>query len=288
MENLPEDNALKDCSMNNAHQNQAPVALITGASRGIGATTAIAFAEAGHDVALVARNADLLAAIAERVEATGRRALVIPGDLADFQFTKSVVPRTLECFGQVDVLINNAAWREITSMRAISLESWEKTLRICLTAPAFLARWAAESMESRKSGVIINVSSCMSRQAGGFAPAYIACKGALDSLTYELASLYGPQGIRVVALNPGAIDTELSRDYVDEEGQGAQEEMHRYMDEMIMLGRQGQPAEMARLMVALAGEAGSYITGTTIVADGGLTREHLPLGMKQKLFPQEF
>ena len=105
-------------------------------------------------------------------------------------------------------------------MREITLESWEKkTLRVCLTAPAFMARWAAEHMEPRRSGVIINISSIMSWQAAGIAPAYIACKGAIDSLTYELASLYGPSGIRVVAINPGAIDTEMSRDYRDDSGQ---------------------------------------------------------------------
>jgi len=198
-------------------------------------------------VALVARDAAALAKVQSAIEQLGRKALVIAGDLADMTFVESIVRRTIERLGQVDVLINNAAWREMTTMRRIGLESWERTLRICLTAPAFLARWAAESMLEQRQGVIVNVSSMMSRQAAGTSPAYVACKAAIESLTYELAALYGPAGIRVVTVSPGAIDTELSNDYVDEAGENVTAKLRSYSEDMISLGRFRRDRPLDRL-----------------------------------------
>jgi 3-oxoacyl-[acyl-carrier protein] reductase len=183
-------------------------------------------------------------------------------------------------------LVNNAAWREIVSMRSISVESWERTVRVSLTAPAFMSRWAAETMQSQGGGVIINISSMMSSQAAGFSPAYIACKGGLDSLTYELATLYGPAGIRVVAVNPGAIDTDMSRD-IGGENTDANDEMRRFSEDMIMLGRWGTPAEIARLIATLASDDCAYVTGTTITADGGWSRQHLPASLRQQMAADE-
>ena len=96
---------------------------------------------------------------------------MLDGDLSDLKFTESIAKRTVEQFGQIDVLVNNAAWREITTMRDISIESWERTLRISLTSPAFLAKWSAAFMETRKRGVIINISSVQSTRARGLATA---------------------------------------------------------------------------------------------------------------------
>jgi len=269
-------------------KNERRVALVTGASRGIGAATAVEFARRGYEVALVGRTTSDLELVASNVRNSGGKSLVLAGDLADLAFAESTVRRTVEEFGKVDVLVNNAAWRELGTMRRITLESWEKTLRVCLTAPAFLARWAAEYMEPRRSGVIINISSVMSQQAAGIAPAYIAAKGAIDSLTYELASLYGPVGIRVVTVNPGAIDTEMSRDYRDDSGKSVTDELRAYSDDMIMLGRWGVPEEIATVIAFLASDDASYIQGTTITVDGGWRHQHMPLSHKQKQYPQDF
>jgi 3-oxoacyl-[acyl-carrier protein] reductase len=264
------------------------VALVTGASRGIGAATAIELARRGYDAALVGRTAADLEQVAGQVRAGGGEALVLPCDLADLALAESAVRQTAKHFGRLDVLLNNAAWREIVTMRKITLESWERTLRVSLTAPAFLARWAAEEMAPRRSGVIVNISSMMSRQAAGISPAYVACKGALDSLTYELASLYGPAGIRVVGVNPGAIDTEMSRDYKDDQGQDMTDELNAYSKDMIMLGRWGRPEEIARLVAFVASDEASYINGTTLVADGGWMHQHLPLSIRRKQYPDDF
>src|SRR5690606_1081874 len=116
--------------------------------------------------------------------------------------------------GSIDVLVNNAAWRVSGSARTQTLETWERTLRVCLTAPVFLTQQAAAVMEKQgKGGVVVNISSMMAARPSGLVPGYIAAKGAIESLTKELAVTYGRQGIRVVGVAPGYIETPLSNDY---------------------------------------------------------------------------
>lgn len=262
-----------------------PVAIITGASRGIGAATALELARRGYDLALAARSAEALEEVAGQARALGADAQIFAGDIADLEYAETAVRSSAKHFGRVDVLVNNAAWRELTSMRNISLQSWEQTLRVCLTAPAFMSRWAAEYMEPTGRGVIINVSSVMSQQAAGFSPAYIASKGAIDALTYELASLYGAGGIRVLAVNPGAIDTELSRDTT---AGPAADQVRSFSEDMIMLGRWGTAEEVARVIAFAASDEASYMHGTCIVVDGGWRHQHLPLSIRRAQFPHEF
>jgi 3-oxoacyl-[acyl-carrier protein] reductase len=263
-------------------------ALVTGASRGIGAATAEVLAARGYDVTILARTKRDLEQTARRVEAAGGKALVQCGDLGDLEFAEAAVAATIEQFGRIDVLVNNAAWRDIISMRDISIASWEKTLRISLTAPAFLAKWAAADMVKRTSGVIVNVSSIQSQRVSGFSPAYVACKGALDSLTRELATLYGPRGIRVVTLNPGAIDTEMSGDYESADGESITEKLRDHSYDMIPLKRWGEAKEMATTIAMLVSDDASYITGTTIYADGGYAVNLNPYGLKHLMFPDDF
>jgi 3-oxoacyl-[acyl-carrier protein] reductase len=212
--------------------------------------------------------------------------LVLAGDIADLSFCEDIVAKTVDHFGQVDVLVNNAAWREIISMRHITPESWDRTLRICLTAPAFLARWAATDMERRKRGVIINVSSVMSHQAGGMCPAYVASKGALDALTYELASLYGPIGVRVVGIQPGAIDTEINKDLT--ENDSTAEALRDFSEDMIALRRWGKPEEIAQTISFLVSDEASYITGANLLIDGGWQHQHLPLSLRKAMSPADY
>ncbi|MDA1177204.1 MAG: SDR family oxidoreductase [Planctomycetota bacterium] len=268
--------------MKEAMQTERTV-IVTGASRGIGEATALEFAQRGYRVAITARDTARLESLCDRIEQTGTQAIALPGDLHDLEFAKSVVEKTIDRFGRVDVLVNNAVWRELISMREISIESWERTLRLGLTVPAFLARWSAESMQERGQGVIVNISSIMSQQAAGLSPAYIACKGGIESLTYELAALYGGDGIRAVAVCPGAIDTELSRDYSNVDGNSVTAQMERFSLEMISLGRWGQPSEIAKLIAFVASDDASYITGTSILADGGWFRQHLARSIRNRM-----
>lgn len=263
------------------------VVIVTGSAGGIGAATAIEFARRGYDVAMTDVKAAALDAAVAQVRSAGARVFTRAGDLSDLGFAQSFVERTRAELGRVDVLVNNAAWRELTTMRDIGVESWEKTLRICLTAPAFLARWVAEDMRSRGAGVIINVSSVMSGRASGIAPAYVAAKGGLDALTIDLAALYGPAGIRVVGVNPGAVDTSLGKDYAGG-ASGPVAAMREYSEQMIPLGRWAQPDEIAKTIAMLASDDASYITGVSVVVDGGWSHQWLPLGLKRQLNPGQF
>ena len=254
------------------------VALVTGASAGIGAAVAEEFVARGHAVGIVGRSVERLGEVRRRLESVGGRVLELPGDLADLDFAESAVRRVVAVFGQLDVLVNNAAARELSTMREITPAAWDRAIRVCLTAPAFLARWAAEEMEKHGGGVIVNVGSMMSRQAHGVSPAYVSCKGALESLTYDLAALYGPAGVRVVTVAPGAIDTAMSQHFgVGTKPDRCEEDpIREFSESMAMLGRWGRPEEVAKAVAWVASDEASYLTGTTLILDGGWSRMHMP------------
>jgi 3-oxoacyl-[acyl-carrier protein] reductase len=263
--------------------NSRPVVLITGAAGGVGAAAALELARRGYDVAITDIEENGLrqtyAAIYQMDASI--KVLLLPGDLCDLDFTQSLAKSTFDHFGRIDVLINNAAWRELVTMRNISVQSWEKTIRVMLTAPAFLARECAVYMERAKRGLIINISSIQSRQTSSFATPYAVAKAGLETLTFDLAGLYGAAGIRVVALALGAVDTELSQDYNGDEMRAASEDL-------ITLGRWTNADEAARTIAWLANGDASYITGTVITADGGWEHQHMGRSAKRKLFPGEF
>jgi NAD(P)-dependent dehydrogenase (short-subunit alcohol dehydrogenase family) len=260
-----------------------PVALITGAAGGIGSATALEFARRGYDVALT--DVQPLNNVAAQVEQAGARSFAAPGDLADLAFAEQFVNESVAALGRVDVLVNNAAWRELLTMREITPRSWDQTIRISLTAPAFLARWAAVHMEPRRRGVVVNVSSIMANQSWGLAPAYVAAKAGLDAVTRDLAALYGPSGIRVLSINPGAIDTDLTVTPADSP---VARTTRAWTEEMISLRRWGAPAEIARAIAMLAGDDASYITGASIVVDGGWSHQSYPYELKRAIRPDQF
>lgn len=266
---------------------EKPVAIITGASRGIGAAAAHEFGLRGYCLALVDKDQAALNLVVDQLETNRVAVLPIHGNLEDLAFIESIAESVAKAWGRIDVLVNNAAWRELGTMRTIDLETWEKTIRVGLTAPAFLARWTASFMEPRHQGVIVNVSSMMSQQAAGTSPAYVACKGALDALTYELAALYGPSRIRVVSVNPGAVDAGMSQDLGIAELQSEQA-VRSYSEDMIMLRRWASPHEIAKTIAWLASDEASYLTGVTVNVDGGWHRQHLPYSLKQCQFSDQF
>jgi len=139
--------------------NSNKVAIITGESKGIGRSTALKFAANNYNIAIVGRNREELDQLKFEIEQRyGSEVLFFAGDLASEEFLRQIVADTVRKWSRIDVLINNAAWRTIETMRTISLENWEKTIRICLTAPAFLAKYAAAVMEELNiGGVIVNI-----------------------------------------------------------------------------------------------------------------------------------
>ena len=266
------------------------VVLITGAAGGIGFATAKKFAENNFCIVLADINHDGLNKSVDILENEFQAdCLVCNGDLADIIYVRDIVEQTIQKWGRIDVLVNNAVWRTIETLRTISLENWEKALRINLTAPAFLAKYVATTMEeNRMSGVIINMSSVMSQSASGYGPAYIACKGGIESLTYELAVLYGPKGIRVVAVKPGNIETNLSSDYKDAAGNNISEQLKNRMNDNSPLQRGGNPEEIANVCYWLSSNEASFITGTSILVDGGFFHNFNAYKLKNLQFPKEF
>jgi 3-oxoacyl-[acyl-carrier protein] reductase len=251
------------------------VAVVTGAAKGIGAAISRRLVRENYAVAAIDIDQSALGLLCNELTGNAFDVLPIVGDLAEFSFVCSISDRVAQHFGRIDLLVNNAAWRELATMRDIDLDSWERTLRIGLTAPAFLSREAAKHMEATGGGVIVNIGSVMAQQAAGYAPAYIASKGALASLTYDLAALYGPHGIRVVGINLGSIDSGLSQDLAVDSSP-ALAEIRNYTNSMAMLGRSGSADEVASAVAWVASGEASYLTGTIMTLDGGLARHHLP------------
>jgi len=208
------------------------VVIITGAAGGIGQATAHAFAAEGYGLALSDLNENALTQLAS--ELTNQYAvecLPLVGDLADSTYLQAIVSKTVAQWGRIDVLVNNAAWRTLESLRTLSLADWERTLKVCLTAPAFLTKWVAEVMETNGNpGVIINVTSMMAQRPSGMGTGYIAAKGGLESVIRETAATYGRSGIRVVGVAPGYVETPLSRDYRSEDGENISQQL---IDELV-------------------------------------------------------
>jgi len=267
---------------------QKPVAIITGASRGIGKAIAEKLALKGYRLTLVSDCAnelnDVCRALSEYTEVINEH-----GTLEDDQFIEELVRNTYSKWGHIDVLVNNAAWRTIETLRSISLKDWEKTLRVCLTAPAFLSKQVCEVIEKDKSGgTIINLSSVMAERVGGTSPAYVAAKAALLALTYEMAVLYGPSQIRVLAVSPGNVKTKMSEDYINQEGANISSQLTQDMENNTPLRRSATPEEIANVIAWLCTDEASFITGTNIVVDGGFLHNFNSYANKQKQFPDEF
>ncbi|MEO5996863.1 MAG: SDR family oxidoreductase [Chitinophagaceae bacterium] len=265
-------------------------AIITGAAKGIGRAAALKFASEHFNITLVDISQQELQQVYEEIKNLYEADLLMCcGDLADWNFLQHITTKTIEKWERIDVLVNNAAWRTLETMRTISIESWERTMRICLTAPAFLAKQSAEVMERLVTGgTILNISSVMSERAGGSGPAYISAKGAIESLTYELAVTYGRSSIRAVCVQPGFIETNLSHDYKDPQGNNISDIMIEHVKESTPLGRGGQPEEISEALYWLTTDAASFITGTTLLIDGGLKHNFNSYPMKKLQFPDQF
>ncbi len=239
------------------------VAIVTGASSGLGVSFASALAEAGADVVLAARREDRLKETAARVEQTGRRALPIAADLAEPADADRVVERAVAEFGRVDVLVNNAGIGTAVPALREDIEEFRRVLDVNLTGCFAMARAAANAMEH--GGSIVNVSSVLSLTTAGLPQAaYSASKAGLNGLTRDLAQQWtGRKHIRVNALAPGFFASEMTEQYPP-----------GYLDRQIgrvLAGRAGEHEELAAALLFLASDAGSYVTGQVLAVDGGLT-----------------
>lgn len=269
-------------------ESQKRVAIITGASRGIGKAVAEKLAQKGYCLTLVADMTGELDAVCESL---GKITEVInkPGTLEEEGFLSEVVSDTYDRWGRIDVLINNAAWRTIETLRTLNRENWEKTLKVCLTAPVFLSQQVGKIMEESKSGgVIINLGTVMAERPGGTSPAYIAAKAALLSVTYEMAALYGPSQIRALAVSPGNVLSQMSQDYKDRSGADISRFLTQEMEDHTPLRRSARPEEIGNVVAWLCTDEASFITGTNIVVDGGFLHNFNSYSSKRTQFPEEF
>ena len=244
------------------------VAVVTGASSGLGAVFAVALARAGADVVLMARRADRLAGTAAEVTATGRRCVAVPGDVGDPADCAATVERAVAELGRVDVLVNNAGTANAVPALREDPAAFEAVLRVNLAGAHHMAQAAARAMVAAgNGGSIVNVSSALALSGGDVPQAgYSSSKAGLLGLTRDLAMQWtGRYGIRVNALAPGFFPSELTAPLL------ASEKGHAQVVARTPMGRVGRPEELIGPLLLFASDAGSYLTGTTLAVDGGWT-----------------
>ncbi|ADI15297.1 SDR family NAD(P)-dependent oxidoreductase [Truepera radiovictrix] len=239
------------------------VALVTGGSRGLGLGVALALAHAGADLALAARTASELGTAAELVRRTGREALTLPTDVSSVAAVRGAVQRTAEHYGRLDILVNAAGINVRKPAAALSEEEWERVMAVNLKGAFFAAQAAAETMRAQGRGKIINVGSLSFEIVVPNIALYAASKGGLRQMTRALALEWAKDGICVNAIAPGRFWTAMT-DAVFSDPEGYQSAVS-----VIPQGRPGVPADLAGAAVLLASAASDYITGQTIVVDGG-------------------
>lgn len=237
-------------------------ALITGADSGIGRAVAIAFAREGADIAIAYYNEhDDARETASWVQQAGRKTILLPGDVADRRHCLTLVQRTVDAFGGIDILINNAAHQKsIEKLDDIDEAEWDTTFRTNIYSMFFLSQAAVPHMQA--GAAIVNTTSINADSPSAHLLAYAATKGAIANFTAGLGELLAPQGIRVNAVAPGPIWTPLIPSTMPSEAV-------RTFGQNTPMGRAGQPAEVAPAYVLLASDEGSYMTSAIIPVTGG-------------------
>jgi NAD(P)-dependent dehydrogenase (short-subunit alcohol dehydrogenase family) len=238
------------------------VAIVTGGSRGIGLAIARGFARAGARVVVASRKADACAAAVKEIETAGGQALAVPAHMGEPAALQSLVDRTVERFGGIDVLVNNAANGLAQPVGEFTLEAWDKSLAVNLRGPVFLTQYALPYLKLSGHASVINVLTAGVFLRSGSVAIYVIGKSGLLAYTRAAADAFAPLGIRVNALAPGTVDTDMTR--------AGGPDHFAWMAKSSPMGRMADADEMVGPALLLASDAGSYITGQCISADGGL------------------
>lgn len=243
------------------------VVIITGASSGLGAAFARALSGAGAVVVLAARRADRLEKISNELTKSGGRVHAISCDVSREADVKRLVAETIDTFARIDVLVNNAGISNTDSAEFESAPDFQRVLQVNVLGAFMCARACAVEMFKHGSGSIVNVASILGVVGCGSIPqaAYAASKGAVVNMTRELAAQWARRGIRVNALAPGWFPSEMTGAlFEDEDGS-------QFIRKRTPMGRGGSPGELFGALLLLASDAGSYMTGQTVIVDGGWT-----------------
>ncbi|MCL6567267.1 MAG: 3-oxoacyl-[acyl-carrier-protein] reductase [Acidobacteriia bacterium] len=241
---------------------EGKVALVTGASQGIGRATALALARAGARVAAAARNAEKLAAVVAEIGSAGGEALAVPMDVADAAQVKAGFQQALNRFGRLDILVNNAGITRDGLVVRMKPEDWEAVLRTNLTGALLCTQQALTVMLRQRWGRIINVSSVVAQMGNAGQANYVASKAGLIGLTKAIAVEVASRNITVNAVAPGFIATAMT--------EPLSEPVKAELLARIPLGRMGSDTEVAAAIVFLASEEAGYITGHVLDVNGGL------------------
>jgi NAD(P)-dependent dehydrogenase (short-subunit alcohol dehydrogenase family) len=238
-------------------------AIITGGTRGIGLAIAEALVSCGANVVLASRKPDACGSAADRLQSLGGgRALGVPTHLGDIDAINRLVDATIAEFGGIDIVINNAANALALPLGEITPEAWSKSFAVNLQGPVFLVQAALPHLRHSEHAAILNVVSAGAFIFSPMVSMYSAAKAAMVSFTRSMAAEFASQGIRVNALAPGSVDTDMVR--------GNPPEFIDVMKASALLGRIAEPSEMVGPALLLVSDAGSFITGQTIIADGGM------------------
>ena len=242
---------------------EGKVAIVTGGSRGIGRVIALGFAEAGANVVVCSRTLTDLEKVAEEIEALGRRSLAVETNIAVKSEVDNLVEKTLEKFGTIDILVNNAAMNIMRPLTELREDGWDKVMNVGLKGYYLCSQAVAKVLIEKKSGNIINISSGAAVKAAPMLGAYSISKAGVVMLTQLLAADLARYNIRVNAIGPGMVKTGFSQPM------WGNPDMLKVMESQIPLGRLAEPEEIMAVALFLASDASSYITGQTIYVDGG-------------------
>lgn len=238
------------------------VALVTGASQGIGRACALALAKAGAQIALAARQEEKIAAVAKEIEAAGGQAAAFRMDVSNEEDVKSAVKAALERFGKIDILVNNAGITKDTLLLRMKRADWDSVLQTNLTGAYLCTQAVSSAMLRQRWGRIINITSVFGETGQAGQANYAASKAGLIGFTKAIARELASRNITVNAVAPGYIETAMT--------EGLSAELKAKVNEMIPLGRAGTDAEVAHAVVFLASEEAAYITGHVLNVNGGM------------------
>ncbi len=241
------------------------VAIMTGAGRGLGRTMALALAAAGADLALASRTGSELESLVEEVEALGRRAIAVPTDVTSPEACEAMVAAALDELGRLDVLVNNAGMNVRKPALELTPDEFDSVLQVNLKGYYNSARAVGGHFVAQRSGKLINISSILGSVALPNQAAYASSKGAIDQLTKVLAIEWAEASVQVNSLAPTYFETDLTRPLYDDP------ERKAFIEDRTPMGRWGQPHELAGAVIFLASDASNFVTGQTILVDGGWT-----------------